>query len=310
MQSIRLLDWYGEARRDLPWRRTTGSYAVWGSEIMLPQTRVAAVIPYYERFLKRFPDVAALARARIGSVPAAWSGLGYYRRARMLHRAAKHVQKTGFPQTAAGLRELPGIGAYTANAIASISYGERVAVVDGNVERVLCRLHARADRRVRDLAQEWMGRASPADFNQARMELGALVCTPKEPGCPRCPLRAACLGKAAPHDYPAPKKRAAPVHEEQSVSFVLCKGRVLLRRRAKTGVMEGLWELPPSKGTGKRLAAVRHAIMDRRIVVSVYPGAARVGRFFTRPAASRLPLTAATRKCLQQVGFLNDNPKS
>lgn len=300
----KLLAWYRRGRRDLPWRRTTDPYATWVSEIMLQQTRVAAVIPYYERFLKRFPDVASLARARIDSVLGLWSGLGYYRRARMLHQAAKTIAGEGLPNDAEGWRRLPGVGAYTAAAIASIAFGERVAVVDGNVERVICRFLARKDRRVRELAQHWMGRANPGDFNQAVMELGATVCTPRAPDCPRCPLQPHCLGRGEPQRYPASKRRAAVVHEEQSVGFVLRNGKVLLRRRQGDGVLEGMWELPPSRGRGEPLATVRHCILDRRIVMRVFEGAARTGDWFDRRRAGRIPLAAATRKCLEQVGFL------
>ncbi|MHC4163818.1 MAG: HhH-GPD family protein, partial [Planctomycetota bacterium] len=172
----KLLAWYRRRRRDLPWRRTRDPYAIWVSEIMLQQTRVAAVVPYYERFLRRFPDVGTLARARIDTVLAFWSGLGYYRRARSLHAAARIVRREGWPCTAADWRRLPGVGPYTAAAVASIAFGEPVAAVDGNVTRVLSRLHA-LDKRgpVTDLAQAWLIPCAAGDFNQAVMELGATL---------------------------------------------------------------------------------------------------------------------------------------
>ena len=303
----RLLGWYRRHRRDLPWRRTRDPYAIWISEIMLQQTRVAAAIPYYERFLRRFPDVETLARARVDSVLALWSGLGYYRRARSLHAAARVVARDGMPTSAGGLRELPGIGAYTANAIASIAYGEPVAVVDGNVERVLSRFHAIAEpksRGLRALADAWLPARDPGDFNQAVMELGAIVCTPRSPGCGSCPLRAECRGREAPERYPRPKRRARVVVEEHAVGLVVRDGRVLLRRRGPDGLLAGMWELPASRARGAPLATVSHGVLDRRLVYRVHAGRARKGRFFTPAQVRRLALTAAARKCLEATGFL------
>ena len=196
-----MLRWYRSARRDLPWRRTRDPYAIWVSEIMLQQTRVVAAVPYYERFLKRFPDVGSLSRAREETVLALWSGLGYYRRARMLHAASRVVAKKGMPQDYRGLLELPGIGEYTAAAIASIAYDERVAVVDGNVERVVARFLGAypTKRETKEQMTRWIPARSPGDFNQSVMELGATVCTPRNPDCASCPLRADCRGKHDPH---------------------------------------------------------------------------------------------------------------
>ncbi|HYX69772.1 MAG TPA: A/G-specific adenine glycosylase, partial [Terriglobales bacterium] len=181
-----LLAWYGRHRRALPWRATRDPYRVWVSEIMLQQTRVNAVLEHYRRFLRRFPDVRALARARQSSVLAAWSGLGYYRRARALHAAARRLVRDfdgGFPRTAEAMRTLPGIGRYTAAAVSSIAFGEPQAVVDGNVERVLERLVGRhlPAAQAWELAAQLLDRAHPGDFNQAMMELGATVCLPREP---------------------------------------------------------------------------------------------------------------------------------
>ena len=192
----RLLEWYEQNRRDLPWRRTPDPYSIWVSEIMLQQTRVSAVVDHYRSFLKRFPTVTALAQASEQDVLAELSGLGYYRRARMLHKAAQFVANQlggNLPKTAEGLRALPGVGAYTAAAIASIAHGEPVAVVDGNVERVLCRLAgwdlgsraggAALKRQIDALAAQLVNPSRPGDSNQAIMELGATVCLPRSPKC-------------------------------------------------------------------------------------------------------------------------------
>jgi len=299
----RLLAWYRRERRDLPWRRTRDPYAIWVSEVMLQQTRVAAVIPYYERFLRRFPDVATLARARIDSVLALWSGLGYYRRARHLHAAARIVAREGFPRTAAEWRRLPGIGRYAAAAIASIAFGERAAVVDGNVERVIARLHAlrgRDLRRVRELADTWLDARAPADHNQAVMELGALVCTPRAPRCDGCPVASSCAGRASPERFPAPRPRPRPVEELRKVALVVRDGRVQLLRRGGGGLLAGMWELPPARGRGRPLAVVRHSVLDRRQRIEVHAGRPRAGAsWFATGDLARLPLTTAARKCLQ-----------
>src|SRR5690349_7913964 len=186
-----LLRWYDANKRDLPWRHETDPYHIWISEIMLQQTRVNAVLEHYRLFLKRFPKVENLANARESSVLAAWSGLGYYRRARMMHAAAKKVVKElggKFPATEAGLRELPGIGRYTAAAIASIAFGQQTAVVDGNVERVLQRLSGKAipPEQIWSTANDVLDTKRPGDFNQAMMELGATVCMPRGPLCMLC----------------------------------------------------------------------------------------------------------------------------
>jgi A/G-specific adenine glycosylase len=295
----RLLAWYRRHRRDLPWRRARDPYAIWLSEIMLQQTRVAAAIPYYERFLARFPDVRALARARLDEVLALWSGLGYYRRARHLHAAARIVAKGALPRTEEEWRELPGVGPYAAAAIASIAFGERAAAVDGNVVRVLSRLHAIERGPVGDLARAWLSPRAPGDHNQALMELGATVCTPRAPACPRCPLSSFCAGKSDPARYPAPRARR-PVREERlAVALVTRGGRIQLRRRAGDGFLAGMWDLPPARGRGRPLAVVRHGVLDRRQVITVYPGRPRRGgRFFSPAELGRIPLAAAARKCL------------
>ena len=224
---------------------------------MLQQTRVSTVIPYYQAFLARFPDVGALAAASVDDVLALWSGLGYYRRARQMHRAAQEVVAGGgrFPDSARGLEELPGIGPYTAAAVASIAFGEPVAVLDGNVERVLSRYMALTEdprrRAYRDVllakATEFLDLARPGDSNQALMELGARICTPRRPQCVDCPIAADCLGrkKGDPESYPPPRSRRKVEKLSWSLALVERRGKVLFFRRPMSSeLMPGMWELP------------------------------------------------------------------
>jgi A/G-specific adenine glycosylase len=254
----RLLAWYAEARRDLPWRRTRDPYRVWVSETMLQQTRVETVVPYYERFLREFPTVGALAEAPEERVLSLWSGLGYYRRARMLHAAAKQVAAGpggSVPSDAQGLRALPGVGAYTAGAIASIAFGRPAALVDGNVARVLARLFAieedvtgEARARVWSLAEALVTHPAgePGDFNQALMELGATTCVPRNPRCDACPVRAQCGGLAAgiAADLPLKKAKRPPVPVQWTAIVLASETRVLLARRRPDVLFGGLWEPP------------------------------------------------------------------
>ena len=252
-----LLDWYRRERRDLPWRRTRNPYAIWISESMLQQTRTETVIPYYERFLDRFPDVVALADAELDDVVGAWAGLGYYSRARRLHAAArKVVDEFGgrLPGNAESLRTLPGIGRYTAGAVASIAFDREEPVVDGNVARVLARLRGIRDdvkrpavaRRLWDEASALVRGPHPGDLNQALMELGATVCVPRRPHCAACPLARRCdarrRGDAA--SLPVARPAAEPRRIEAVAGLVLRRGRALAVRRAHGGLLGGLWELP------------------------------------------------------------------
>jgi A/G-specific adenine glycosylase len=253
-----LLAWYDGARRDLPWRRTRDPYAIWVSEVMAQQTTVQTVIPYWERFLASFPDVRALAAAPLEEVLRHWAGLGYYRRARYLHAAAREVVATRggeLPRTAADWLTLPGVGRYTAAAIASIAFGEPAPVVDGNVVRVLARFDRAAEppdraasrRRLEARAGELLDPARPGDANQALMELGATVCTPRAPRCPACPWSAACLARAAgdPERFPAAVARPETVPVLRGAVLVRDRrGRVLLRRIPEGEVNAGLLELP------------------------------------------------------------------
>jgi A/G-specific adenine glycosylase len=247
-----VLAFFVERRRNLPWRRSADPYRVWVSEIMLQQTRVETVVPYYERWLERFPTVDALAAASTDDVLHAWQGLGYYSRARNLHRAAGVVRERWrgqVPDTTETLRALPGVGAYTAGAIASIAYGRRVPAVDGNVRRVLSRL---ADRdftaaALQDLAAALVPADRPGDFNQALMELGATVCTPRNPACAACPVARQCRARERGTVLERPaKRRAAPVPSFQVGTAVArdAHGRWVLARRPDRGLLAGLWQFP------------------------------------------------------------------
>lgn len=252
-------EWFDGVARDLPWRRDRRPYAVWLSEIMLQQTRVETVIPYFERFLARYPDVTALAGAEMDDVLHLWSGLGYYRRARQLHAAAREVTTRyggAFPSDAETLRELPGVGAYTAGAIASIAYGQRTPLVDGNVARVLARVEAidepigstAANKRLWGAAARLVPEDRPGRFNEALMELGATVCVPREPRCDACPLAKLCAAKASglERDLPAvqPKRDAKLVRAVAAVIEDREARSVLFARRREGGLFGGLWEPP------------------------------------------------------------------
>jgi len=241
MDVKKLLAWYRKGARDLPWRRTKDPYAIWVSEIMLQQTQIATVIPYYERWMKRFPTARALARAPLDTVLKLWEGLGYYARARNLHKAVRSVKV--LPKTAADWREVPGVGAYTAAAIASIAHGERVAVFDGNVRRVLSRLEGR------DVALAPPPRGKPGDYNQALMELGQRVCTFRAPTCDVCPLAAGCRSKAAgdPERWPSKKPKKVVPHREVAIGVIWDGDRFYVQRRQEEGLLGGLWEFPGGK---------------------------------------------------------------
>ncbi len=304
----RLLRWYDCSQRELPWRGIADPYRTWVSEVMLQQTRVAAVLAYYERFVQRFPDVRSLARAPESAVLAAWSGLGYYRRARLLHRAARMIagERGGkLPGSVAEWRELPGIGRYTAAAIASIALGEPVAVVDGNVERVLGRLIARSavsHKNQWELAEQLLSRERAGDFNQAMMELGATVCLPGEPLCGECPVARLCA-RVCGRDARTPAGGKPAVRLKREIAYVLAtrNGKVRLRRRAASErLMPGMWELPAAGGNGTRPAAVlRHAITRTDYRVKVFEGSSRQGEWVALHRLARLPLTGLTKKILK-----------
>ncbi|MDX1502211.1 MAG: A/G-specific adenine glycosylase [Thermoanaerobaculia bacterium] len=300
--TLRLLRWFDATKRDLPWRRTRDAYRIWVSEVMLQQTRVTTVLPYYRRFLRRFPDVEALAKAEIDEVLALWSGLGYYRRARQLHAAARVVVESGgeLPDSAAALARLPGIGPYTAAAVASIAFGECEPVLDGNVVRLMARYRAEEGdprlsatrRRLLEAARELLHPNRPGDSNQALMELGATVCRPRRPLCGECPLQPGCAAVAtgAQEAYPRRGRPRETEREKRIAALVLHgDGRVLLFKRPEDSeLLAGTWELPSvpwaadrgseaalSKAYGGRWRLresrgwVRHGITFRRLEVEL-----------------------------------------
>jgi A/G-specific adenine glycosylase len=330
-----LLAWFDVHARDLPWRRSDDPYRIWISEIMLQQTRVTAVLDYYARFITLFPSLAALAVAREPDVLAAWSGLGYYRRAKMMHKAAQVVvleHQGVLPRTAEALRKLPGIGEYTSSAIASIAFGEPVAVIDGNVERVLLRIFSQEDEPATPTAPEkWLrGRAAslvyvqrPGDFNQSMMELGATICLPQRPLCLQCPVQQFCATRGE-HQAPPPKK----MHSRQIAYALLCRNRsratqVLLEQRPlSASLMPGMWELPevamePSDEDRIEIT-LRHAITVTNYQVHVlrfsqeeatrrWPVRGHPRRWARSSELGSLPLTGLTRKVLQRLHIMTNN---
>jgi len=305
-----LLKWYDTNRRDLPWRRTRDPYAIWVSEIMLQQTRVTAVLEHYRRFLEFFPDVQMLAAARSSTVLAAWSGLGYYRRARAMHAAARQMvaQHGGnVPRTQPELQSLPGIGRYTAAAIASIAYGEPIAVVDGNVGRVLIRLlgQRRSSKEFWAVAQEILSPEQPGDFNQAMMELGATVCVPGEPSCRECPVYDWCATRSA---GTAGKRE---VRQQRTVHYRLATrddAVFLVKRSPRASLMPGMWELPEhGQANGDHAFKLRHAITVTDFTVGVTVGevpAGIKGRWVRASQVTKLPLTGLAKKILRRANFI------
>ncbi len=301
-----LLDWFATNARDLPWRRTRDPYSIWISEIMLQQTQVPTVIPYYERFLRRFPTVRRLARARLDTVLKLWEGLGYYSRARSMHQAAREMVSRfngRVPQTTDDLLTLPGIGRYTAGAIASIAFAQRVALVDGNVERVLCRLfrirgipkQAATRRRIWSIAEEMLPTEQVGQFSQSLMELGSEVCTPRAPRCMDCPLRRLCEAKQHDEQDQLPirtGKKPLPGHIVV-VGVIYRNSRILIDKRKPEGLLGGLWEFPGGKvrpgeslqaalqrevgeeldvriEVGREIAVVHHAYTHFRVCIHAF----------------------------------------
>jgi A/G-specific adenine glycosylase len=339
-----LLAWYDANKRDLPWRRTRDPYAIWISETMLQQTRVDTVIPYYERFLARFPDIEALATADSDDVLGEWAGLGYYSRARNLQAAARVLADSHdcrIPDDVDELRSLPGIGRYTAGAVASIAFDRAAAIVDGNVARVLARLLGiREDIKKPEVVKRLWAEAEglargtrPGDLNQALMELGALICTPAEPDCGRCPLRKHCDAHAQGDAAALPVKQKKPKAKRVSAvaGWLLRRGKVLAVRRPPEGLLGGLWELPggdlerreePAAGWIRNLrervgltveraeyvGSIEHVFTHRRLELHLFRGAPPTGRtrldgfdahrWLAPRALAELPLSSLTRKAL------------
>ena len=307
----RLLSWYDRNRRDLPWRHDRDPYRVWLSEIMLQQTRVSAVLEHYRRFLQRFPTVQKLASARESSVLAAWSGLGYYRRARMMHAAAKAIVKQHggrFPGTVAELRALPGIGRYTAAAIASIVFNTPAAVVDGNVERVLGRVFGAglAGEPLWQAAEALLSRQRPGDFNQAMMELGAIVCLPRQPRCSICPVFGLCATRGTRvSENDRQESSCVRGGATSATRSIIATGRFFwCSDRNMPSLMPGMWELPeiPAVEIGPRQVSltVRHSITVTDYTVHVMRGPV--------PAQSRgrwVPKTAHPPASADRIGTKN-----
>ncbi len=312
-----LLQWFAEQRRDLPWRRTKDPYAIWVSEIMLQQTRVAAAIPYFEKFLARFPDFAALATAPEEDVLRHWAGLGYYYRARNMQKAAqKMVELEKFPADHETIMSLPGVGDYTAAAVASIAFDLPHAVVDGNVVRVISRLFASDPTRkqVASMAGKLLDAERAGDFNQAMMELGATVCLPKNPHCLLCPVAKMCRARELGEQdkFPAQKVKAKNKQIERDLFWIERRGKVLAwQRPASARLMPGFWELPeqehlPAAKPATELGAFRHGITvhDYRIKLWRTPAPGEFGdcRWLEICELPHLPLSTIFKKALKFVG--------
>ncbi|NNM84216.1 MAG: A/G-specific adenine glycosylase [Phycisphaerales bacterium] len=317
-----LLPWFDTNKRPMPWRNTRDAYAIWVSEVMLQQTQVATVIPYFERFLRRFPSVADLAAAPLHDVLVLWAGLGYYRRAKHLHKCACTVVNLYggvFPTDAASLQELPGIGRYTAAAIASIAADQSVAVLDGNVKRVLARLLAlrvdvsrpAATARLWDIAESLVPLARPGDYNQAMMELGATVCLPQSPRCDACPAQSLCRAAACGRQHDIPRKRPARVTPTMHCAAAAIRhgNRWLLVQRPNEGLWNGLWELPtiwsrPPRDTAaaqrafckllagkvekiRPIVTLQHQLTHRRIDCTLFAGEMKASQAKAMVQASR-----------------------
>ncbi len=317
----RLHDWFTKSQRDLPWRRTRDPYRIWLSEVMLQQTRVTAVIPYYERFLERFPDFQSLAAAEESELMVYWSGLGYYSRARNLQKAARKMVELGrFPNTYREIRELPGVGDYTAAAVAAIAFGLPHIGLDGNIVRVIARWTAesgdvrRGETRDRllEVAQNQLDRRDPSTYKQSLMELGATICLPKGPKCLYCPINDDCGAKlqGLQHTIPIQLKKAQPVFEEKVVLWVEQGEKLLLwRRGADSKRLAGFWELPePGMLTkvqlGEQLGEFSHAIVNHKYRIILIRAKLRgttdgLPEWVALNQLKELPLSTILRKSLR-----------
>ncbi|MCS6989382.1 MAG: A/G-specific adenine glycosylase [Chloroherpetonaceae bacterium] len=306
INSEKLLEWFSKNKRELPWRKTKNPYHIWISEVMLQQTQVATVIPYYERFLAQFPTIESLANADADALMKAWEGLGYYARARHLRQAAQTIMREHhgeLPKTRKELRKLKGFGAYTSASVASIAFGEDCAAVDGNVLRVFARLYAIPDdlrspaakSKIEQLAALNLPKGNAGTYNEALMELGATICLPKNPKCSACPLNDECAAfrQEAVSEYPFKSKKPAVPREEIAVGIVLREGKALIALRPPNGLLGNLWEFPGGKRergerledcckreveeetglkvrVGKRIAVVKHAYSHFKITLHAF----------------------------------------
>jgi A/G-specific adenine glycosylase len=351
----RLLAWFVSNARDLPWRHNRTPYRVWVSEVMLQQTQVDTVIPYYRRFLERFPSVEALAAASLEEVLKMWEGIGYYARARHLHQAARRLMRSNggrLPERFEELRELPGVGAYTAGAIASMAFGKQVAAVDGNVRRVLCRVfgireevtRSATKRRLERLAMELLSVKQPGRLNEALIELGAVVCTPRRPACDRCPLPDLCYAYAKGEQEALPvrrPRRKVPHYDVAAAVTVREDGAVLVAQRNADDMLGGLWEFPGGKcqdgealpvcltremreeldvevEVGKKLAVVEHAYTHFRITLHAFWCRLRSGqprcldcaafRWVVLSDLDELPMSVVDRRIAQALVEMGAEP--
>lgn len=342
-----LLSWYEKNLRTLPWRTTSDPYAIWVSEVMLQQTQVKTVIPYYERFLAALPDPESLARAPLRQVLKLWEGLGYYARARNLHRAAQEIlARYGgvLPRNYDKLKTLPGIGDYIAAAVSSIAFGKPYAAVDGNVKRILARFQMmdmptntpNSEKPFHAAAAALLDRSDPGTFNQAMMELGALVCTPARPDCPKCPLAQLCRAyqEKAVKEYPKRIKKTRVPEHHIAVGIIWKNAKVLITQRKPEGLLGGLWEFPGGKVKDgetasegcireikeevnlmveprERIARVRHAYTHFKIVMDVFRCRLMKGRVKLRGPADfrwirlqdieKYPFPGANRKFIPLI---------
>jgi A/G-specific adenine glycosylase len=324
-----LLEWYDRTRRELPWRRTRDPYTIWIAETMLQQTQVKTVLPYYTRFLKKFPSMKALDRGRSESVLALWSGLGYYRRALNLKEAArKIVSHHGgeIPRDFRALTALPGVGDYTAGALMSIAFGAPYPAIDGNTRRALSRLFGlKTEKTIRQAAARLVAISRPGDLNQALMDLGATVCLPREPLCGRCPVARRCRARkhGSFHQYVAPKPAMRNI--DWPLALIEKNGKILLRRRPGGGILPGLWEVPGGErkkketlqaalrrnldGFGRRvkiksaMGAIRHSITNRRIRAPVYRCVCTADAFLPRPGWRWFLLSSLHRHPLSSLSL-------
>jgi A/G-specific adenine glycosylase len=317
-----LLRWFAAHQRDLPWRRTRDPYAIWVSEVMLQQTRVAAAIPYYKRFLARFPTLDALAAAAEGELLAHWAGLGYYYRARNLQKAAQAMCAAGaFADSYDGLRSLPGVGDYTAAAVSSIAFNLPHAVLDGNVLRVLSRLlddstnvaSASGRKHFAIAASQLLDTSQPGAFNQAMMELGATICLPRNPQCLLCPVADLCRSRASGSQNERPVKLlpVAGVSEERTVFWIVQNSELLVwRRPPESRLMPGFWELPevahlPEANPGRLLGSFRHGITFHRYRFEIREAAvpAQLGdcRWLSLPSLAAVPASTILKKAWRAV---------
>jgi A/G-specific adenine glycosylase len=344
-----LLRWFQRNQRDLPWRREYHPYGVWISEVMLQQTQVKTVLPFYERWMSRFPDIRSVAEASEDTVLKHWEGLGYYSRARNVQRTARILISEyhgEIPTRYRALRDLPGIGPYTAAAILSLAFNQDYPVVDGNVKRVFARLfdirsalrERRSLRFIEDTAHAILPKGSARNFNQALMELGAVVCTPRNPLCPACPIGKECrsrtLGVVAQRPVPSPPKPSSSL--QVAVGLLISNGRIFIQKRPPGGLMPGLWEFPGGKvragetpedalvreileelqvrvGYLEKISVIHHNYTSFRVTLHAYTcrllgrgqrpvlGSATEGRWVTRDEINHFPFPAANQKLIRML---------